>query len=105
MHLFLYLLDNKSGVLRLWTVANAAPIENIRIKKTGFQSLCVFSSSRQDYNKITSRVMAHTHQTPSAQILCAFQDGGVGVYNVKKRKWSFLREEVFASKLYCLSFI
>jgi len=33
-------------------------------------------------------------QLPPAQILCTFLDGGVGLYDLGKRKWSFLRDMV-----------
>lgn len=31
---------------------------------------------------------------PSARVLCLFMDGGVGLYDLGRRRWNFLREKV-----------
>ena len=33
--------DSHTGAMRLWTVAKATPLENIRLKKTGFHAIQV----------------------------------------------------------------
>lgn len=36
--------DSQVGVLRVWNVSHATPIENFKLKKTGFHGLHVLSS-------------------------------------------------------------
>lgn len=96
-------------------MAKSAPIENIRVKKTGFQSLHVFSTSKHSQSNVSSKTIVQSHQTPAAQVVCTFQDGGVGVYCVKKRKWVYLREEVrfyhvnyisvYMTNVYCVAVV
>ena len=37
------LIDYKGGILRVWSVSNSTPIENMKIKGTGFHSLDVIN--------------------------------------------------------------
>ncbi|CAL1530908.1 unnamed protein product, partial [Lymnaea stagnalis] len=38
--------DIKGGILRVWSVSNSTPLENIKIKATGFHHLDVLSHSK-----------------------------------------------------------
>jgi len=42
----------------------------------------------------SSSVSAVAAVVPPAQVLCTFMDGGVGIYDLSKRRWNFLRELV-----------
>eukprot|EP00058_Branchiostoma_floridae_P026109 XP_002611599.1 hypothetical protein BRAFLDRAFT_56820 [Branchiostoma floridae] len=104
--------DTQAGVLRLWTVPKSTPLENIKVKKTGFHALHVLgllfvdkklnvSSSEVVFEEPVeaSSTSLAVHRTntesstmPPALIVCTFLDGGVGLYNLARRKWDFLRD-------------
>lgn len=42
--LFLIWLDSQVGVLRIWNVSRTTPIDNFKLKKTGFHCLHVLNS-------------------------------------------------------------
>lgn len=85
---------------------------NIKLKMTGFHALIVVepfqnTSSTNNNNQtsfgLSSTSVANappsqpnhiTYAIPPASILCTFMDGGVGLYDLGKRKWSFLRDMV-----------
>lgn len=113
-------LDAQSGVLRIWNVSRNTPLENIRLKKTGFHTICLvprtmsraadqslswnshISSTSEAKNPPTAP-NSNSFVSPPADILCTFIDGGVGLYNLDKRKWSFLQplvSEIQDIKLY-----
>lgn len=57
-----------------------------------------------EYESSTSKIVQQTqdsatatHTPPSGQVVCAFLDGGIGLYDLSKRKWIFLRDQV----IYC----
>ncbi|XP_041358787.1 WD repeat-containing protein 17-like [Gigantopelta aegis] len=104
--------DSKSGILRIWNVSKTMPIESIKVKKTGFHALQVIDSvssqetrSEDDtassgcHLSSTSQVEPPTMTTqahfalPPSQLVCTFTDGGVGLYNLGRRKWGFLRDQ------------
>ncbi|ELT94041.1 hypothetical protein CAPTEDRAFT_222827 [Capitella teleta] len=97
--------DAHSGVLRLWNVSKSSPIENLRLKKTGFHALHVFSSSPQVDQQETalsgtkrgslppSLNASSRFALPPAHAVCTFLDGGVGLYDLGKRRWNFLRDQ------------
>ena len=92
--------------MRLWTVSKSTPIENIKLKKTGFHDLLVFStnsnlnSNNSDGCEISNGpVMSpggkgSRYSLPPAHAVCTFLDGGVGLYDLGQRKWNFLRDQV-----------
>jgi len=108
---FVFLTDANTGVLRLWNVSNPSPVENMRLKKTGFRTLLVLPNvelpvstnsnsgssdagidqAKDNVNKTSS---SKSFTVPAARILSTFLDGGVGLYDLRKRKWIFLREMV-----------
>lgn len=111
--------DVQSGVLRIWSVANTTPIENIRIKKSGFHELHVISmhsptlskplpSNEQQHVSSTSEAQRptltpHTHfAVPHVQLMCTFRDGGVGLYDLGHRRWKFFRDQVCITCIYSL---
>lgn len=57
MHELKYVLicsDSQVGVLRVWNVSKTTPIDNFKLKKTGFHALHVLNSppkKKSEYNK------------------------------------------------------
>ena len=103
--------DTQSGVLRIWSVSRDAPILNLKIKETGFHSICVIPNNLITYNmkpKCTlsaasstslssgksSSSGSHTYEIPPARVVCTFLDGGIGLYDIHKRHWDFVRDYV-----------
>ena len=98
------------GILRVWNVSKNTPLANIRVKQTGFHALCVVSPPNNNSNLfpngtrmgVSSTSVASVEASsgpfdislPSTNVLCMFLDGGVGMYELGKRKWNFLREMV-----------
>lgn len=83
------------------------------MKKTGFHSLLAICDNMSNkHNKTISnnispspvsstsaaQAPAMTKLThfalPPAHVVCTFMDGGVGVYDLGRRKWNFLRDQV-----------
>ncbi|XP_028402254.1 WD repeat-containing protein 17-like [Dendronephthya gigantea] len=113
--------DAQSGVLRVWNVSRKTPVENIILKKTGFHTIRLVprikpptkSESNSWNSHISSTSVAHDPPSapnsdsfvlPPADILCTFIDGGVGLYNLDKRKWSFLRQMGHTETIFCCEF-
>ena len=110
--------DVHTGILRMWSVSKTSPLENFRLKKSGFRSLVVLQSTVPFESGVTplSRRNGNAEQLrqlnngtdvacssssasaaviiPPSQLLCTFMDGGVGIYDLLKRRWNFLRELV-----------
>jgi len=104
--------DHESGVLRLWSVSQSSSLESVSLKSTGFQSLCVLDAVSKDINyrqasgagltnsslnRMRSGSFSSTgspsYSVPPAKVVCAFADGGVGLYNLQLKKWEFLRDQ------------
>lgn len=109
--MFYCFLDAQSGVFRVWNVSRTTPVESIRLKKTGFHTICLvprtISHMKSECNSWNSHVSStsialdppsapnsDSFVLPPADLLCTFIDGGVGLYNLDKRKWSFLQPMV-----------
>ena len=112
---FLSLTDSHSGILRVWNVSRSTPVETIKVKKTGFHSLLAicdnFSdklSNISDNNNEVTKAISSTSiaqppamttlshfALPPARIVCTFLDGGVGVYDLGRRRWNFFRDQVY----------
>jgi len=114
-----------TGILRMWSVSKPTPLENFRLKKTGFRSMVVLpytahsetstaQLSWQDGNAehplqlnngteiaSSSSSVSAAAVIPPAQVLCTFMDGGVGIYDLSKRRWNFLRELVSIACYLC----
>ncbi|XP_006736108.1 WD repeat-containing protein 17 [Leptonychotes weddellii] len=102
--------DSQVGVLRIWNVSRTTPIDNFKLKKTGFHCLHVLNSpprkkfSRQSptknhYMSSTSEAVSPPTLTqnqafslPPGHAVCCFLDGGVGLYDLGAKKWDFLRD-------------
>ena len=106
-----YFSDSQGGILRVWNVSKSSPLTSIKLKMTGFHALTVVQPDQTfepTNNNQTSLGMSSTsvavqppsqpnhitYTLPPARILCTFMDGGVGLYDLGKRKWSFLRDMV-----------
>lgn len=106
--------DEQVGVLRVWNVSKSTPIKTIKLKKTGFHAMKVIvplqnnvssSSSKGQLTAAISSTSAAREApsspncdpafvVPPANVLCTFLDGGVGVFDLGKKKWNFLKEMV-----------
>jgi WD40 repeat protein len=111
--------DSQSGILRIWNVSKATPLENFQIKKKGFISLTVLKNSLKtqivkyiDENGIiknsnieneqisndisTDIIKSHNvlnYIIPKFKILATFSDGGTGLYDFSKKDWDFYKEQ------------
>ncbi|NXG09103.1 WDR17 protein, partial [Sakesphorus luctuosus] len=103
--------DSQVGVLRVWNVSRTTPIDNFKLKQTGFHGLHVLSSppKKKSFSSQYPTKNRHTSSTseavppptltqnqafslPPGHIVCCFMDGGVGLYNMGAKKWDFLRD-------------
>ncbi|XP_029387746.1 WD repeat-containing protein 17 isoform X1 [Mus pahari] len=102
--------DSQVGVLRIWNVSRTTPIDNFKLKKTGFHCLHVVNSppkkkfsvqspNKNHYISSTSEAVPPPNLTqnqafflPPGHVVCCFLDGGVGLYDMGAKKWDFLRE-------------
>uniref|UniRef100_A0A8C2I0I3 WD repeat domain 17 n=1 Tax=Cyprinus carpio TaxID=7962 RepID=A0A8C2I0I3_CYPCA len=103
--------DSQVGVLRIWNVSRATPLDNFKLKKTGFHALHVLNSppakksfssnspSKNHYTSSTSEAVPpptlsqnQAFSLPPGHAVCCFMDGGVGLYDMGTKKWDFLRD-------------
>uniref|UniRef100_A0A7N5JRA9 WD repeat domain 17 n=1 Tax=Ailuropoda melanoleuca TaxID=9646 RepID=A0A7N5JRA9_AILME len=102
--------DSQVGVLRIWNVSRTTPIDNFKLKKTGFHCLHVLNSpprkkfstqspTKNHYTSSTSEAVPPPTLTqnqafslPPGHAVCCFLDGGVGLYDLGAKKWDFLRD-------------
>uniref|UniRef100_A0A8D0BZL6 WD repeat domain 17 n=1 Tax=Salvator merianae TaxID=96440 RepID=A0A8D0BZL6_SALMN len=103
--------DSQVGVLRVWNVSRTTPIDNFKLKKTGFHGLHVLSSppkkkslfpqfpTKNHHMSSTSEAVPPPTLTqnqafslPPGHAVCCFMDGGVGLYDMGAKKWDFLRD-------------
>ncbi|XP_060147600.1 WD repeat-containing protein 17 isoform X9 [Globicephala melas] len=102
--------DSQVGVLRVWNVSRATPVDNFKLKKTGFHCLHVLNSpprkkfsvqspTKNHYTSSTSEAVPpptltqnQAFSVPPGHAVCCFLDGGVGLYDMGAKKWDFLRD-------------
>ena len=98
-----FYIDNYTGTLRLWSVSSESPILHFKVKDTGFNSLQSICTSRTVQNEDVSKSQydsfsisnsSNNYEVPPVKIISVFKDGGVGLYDLKKKSWDFLREKV-----------
>ena len=98
-----FYLDSNTGTLRLWSVSSESPILHFKVKDTGFNSLHSICSSctaqsddvpKSQYDSFSISSSSNKYEVPPVKIVSVFKDGGVGLYDLKKRSWDFLREKV-----------
>jgi len=51
-------------------------------------------------DSVTTRHQGGPGVTPPVLLVCTFSDGGVGLYDLSLRRWSYLREKVTAFLLF-----
>jgi WD repeat-containing protein 17 len=66
-------VDDRSGTLKLWNVAQANPMAILPIRKCGFQSISFVGKLEMQL------------------CLCSFTDGTVGVYALRERRWRSIK--------------
>uniref|UniRef100_A0A8C8HYS2 WD repeat domain 17 n=1 Tax=Oncorhynchus tshawytscha TaxID=74940 RepID=A0A8C8HYS2_ONCTS len=102
--------DSQVGVLRIWNVSRSTPLDNFKLKKTGFHALHVLNSppakkcnsispTKNQYTSSTSEAVPpptlsqnQAFSLPPGHAVCCFVDGGVGLYDMGAKKWDFLRD-------------
>uniref|UniRef100_A0AAY5KXC0 WD repeat domain 17 n=1 Tax=Esox lucius TaxID=8010 RepID=A0AAY5KXC0_ESOLU len=103
--------DSQVGVLRIWNVSRSTPLDNFKLKKTGFHALHVLNSppankslsaispTKNHYTSSTSEAVPpptlsqnQAFSLPPGHAVCCFMDGGVGLYDMGAKKWDFLRD-------------
>uniref|UniRef100_A0A4W3GRT2 WD repeat domain 17 n=1 Tax=Callorhinchus milii TaxID=7868 RepID=A0A4W3GRT2_CALMI len=103
--------DSQVGVMRVWNVSRTTPIDNFKLKKTGFHALHVLNSppkkksfsahspTKNHHTSSTSEAVPpptlsqnHAFSLPPGHVVCCFMDGGVGLYDMGSKKWDFLRD-------------
>ncbi|XP_024270329.2 WD repeat-containing protein 17 isoform X1 [Oncorhynchus tshawytscha] len=103
--------DSQVGVLRIWNVSRSTPLDNFKLKKTGFHALHVLNSppakkslssispTKSHYTSSTSEAVPpptlsqnQAFSLPPGHAVCCFMDGGVGLYDMGAKKWDFLRD-------------
>uniref|UniRef100_A0A8C4RB88 WD repeat domain 17 n=1 Tax=Eptatretus burgeri TaxID=7764 RepID=A0A8C4RB88_EPTBU len=94
--------DSQVGILRVWNVSHPSPLENLKLKKTGFHTLGVFLSPPRNKreisfislcgNRYTSSSKSHAVRLAQGHAICCFKDAGVGLYDLGTRKWDFFQD-------------
>ncbi|XP_044143397.1 WD repeat-containing protein 17 isoform X2 [Bufo gargarizans] len=103
--------DSQVGVLRVWNVSKTTPIDNFKLKKTGFHALHVLNSTPKKKTFLAQSPTKNHHisstseavppptltqnqafSLPPGHAVCCFMDGGVGLYDMGAKKWDFLRD-------------
>ncbi|XP_076315846.1 WD repeat-containing protein 17-like [Tachypleus tridentatus] len=95
--------DCEAGVLRVWTVSQKGPLENISLKHNGFHAIHVVCCNQKQslthgrtenpkVNQKRTSFCGRGYAVPRAKIACLFIDGGVGLYDLRKGSWDFFRD-------------
>ncbi|XP_065337368.1 WD repeat-containing protein 17-like isoform X2 [Cloeon dipterum] len=93
--------DDDSGVIRLWTVGRETPLENRPLQVSGLRSL-VLLSTPDDAEDTTFE--AATAPVAAGAVVCLFANGGVGVHDLKRNKWDYLKEAGHVETVFSCAF-
>ncbi|KAF2348756.1 WD40 repeat, partial [Trinorchestia longiramus] len=93
--------DRDKGILRVWTASKRTPMCSYSLKNMGFHELCGACSSATSDDYQVSRSDA---VVPAVSVLCLFKDGGVGLYQVRRKHWIFNREHGHTETIFDCSF-
>lgn len=108
--------DKGCGTLRVWNVSRNTPLENLQLHGSGFRTLCVCTGfpDRDRFSSAPDTSAACSQQQQSAgnaarlpphvRVLCLFSDGGVGLYNIRRRCWDFLRDTAHTETIFDCQF-
>ncbi|KAH8026866.1 hypothetical protein HPB51_026201 [Rhipicephalus microplus] len=107
--------DKMCGTLRVWNVSRNTPLENLQLHGSGFRTLCVctsFPDRDRASAAVPSAECAPSQQPagsgvrlpPHVRVLCLFSDGAVGLYNIRRRSWDFLREMAHTETIFDCQF-
>ncbi|KAK8767181.1 hypothetical protein V5799_006040 [Amblyomma americanum] len=107
--------DKTCGTLRVWNVSRNTPLENLPLHGSGFRTLCVctgfpdkerFSAlpATEDSPQRQQAALSAARLPPHVRVLCLFADGGVGLYNIRRRSWDFLRDTAHTETIFDCQF-
>lgn len=106
--------DKTCGTLRVWNVSRNTPLENLQLHGSGFRALCVCTGfPDKDRSSTVPSAESTASQQPGAngarlpphvRVLCLFTDGAVGLYNIRRRSWDFMRETAHTETIFDCQF-
>ncbi|KAL1439592.1 hypothetical protein MTO96_010070 [Rhipicephalus appendiculatus] len=106
--------DKMCGTLRVWNVSRNTPLENLQLHGSGFRTLCVCTGfpDKDRASAVPSAECASSQQPagngarlpPHVRVLCLFSDGAVGLYNIRRRSWDFMRDTAHTETIFDCQF-
>lgn len=106
--------DKMCGTLRVWNVSRNTPLENLQLHGSGFRTLCVCTGfpDKDRASTVPSAECAASQQTAGngarlpahVRVLCLFSDGAVGLYNIRRRSWDFMRDTAHTETIFDCQF-
>ncbi|XP_037569207.1 WD repeat-containing protein 17-like [Dermacentor silvarum] len=109
--------DKACGTLRVWNVSRNTPLENLPLHGSGFRTLCVCTGfpDKERFSAVPSAESVASQQQqqpasnavrlpPHVRVLCLFADGAVGLYNIRRRSWDFMRDTAHTETIFDCQF-